>query len=237
MSEWDVVNEPYANHDLLDVLPPDAMATWFKLTHQLDPRPVLFLNDYAGFMQDGENTLHKDANEKTLRTLKEQGAPIGGYGIQAHFDEELAGPEQVVSELDRWAALGLEVQITEFDINIGDEQVQAQYTHDFMTAVFSHPGVNALLMWGFWERADGIPRAALYRKDWSIKPNGQVWNELVLKEWRSNLTLPTNAAGMVSARCFQGQYQITVSYQGKTVTLPCTLPKEGAVLPVTIPLL
>ncbi|MCE0498946.1 MAG: endo-1,4-beta-xylanase [Methylacidiphilales bacterium] len=235
LTEWDVVNEPYSNHDFLDLLGPGVMASWFKLVHQIDPRPVLYLNDYAGLTERGEDTPHKDAFEKTLRALKAQGAPLGGLGIQAHFGGQLTGPEQIVRELDRWAALGLAIQITEFDLDFDDEQVQAQYTRDFMTAVFSHPAVNALLMWGFWEGAHWRPKAALYRKDWSIKPNGQAWNDLVLKQWHTDLTAQTDASGTVSGRGFLGQYQVTVTYHGASKTWPLTLSKEGAVLAATLP--
>lgn len=235
LTEWDVVNEPYANHDILDLIPPDAMASWFKLVHQIDPKPELFLNDYAGFMDRGGDTLHKEAFEKTLRSLKEQGAPIGGLGIQAHFGQQLTGPEQIVKELDRWAALGLDIQITEFDLDFDDEATQAHYTRDFMTAVFSHPAVSAILMWGFWENAHWRPQSALYRKDWTLKPNGQAWSDLVLKEWHTSLTADTDAPGTVSTRAFLGDYQVTVTYHGASKTWPLTVSKDGAVLTANLP--
>ena len=235
LTEWDVVNEPYGNHDILDLLAPDAMVSWFKLVHRIDPRSVLFLNDCAGLTDRGKDTPHKDAFEKILHLLKDEGAPIGGLGIQAHFEGQLTDPEQIIHELDRWAALGLDIQITEFDLDLDDEKVQGQYTRDFMTAVFSHPAVSALLTWGFWEGSDWIPNAALYRKDWSIKPNGQAWNDLVLKQWHTDLTAKTDASGTVCTRGFQGQYQITVTYRGTSKTWPLTLAKDGAVLSATLP--
>jgi len=229
------VNEPFDNHEILDLLAPDAMVSWFKLVHRIDPQPVLYLNDFAGLTERGEDTPHKQAFEKTLRALKDGGAPIGGLGIQAHFGTQFTAPGQLLKELDRWAALGLDIQITEFDLNVDDDAAQAQYTHDFMTAVFSHPSVTALLTWGFWEGADWKPQAALYRKDWSIKPNGQAWNDLVLKEWHTDLTAPTDATGTVATRGFMGQYQVTVTYHGVSKTWPLTLGKEGALLSATLP--
>jgi endo-1,4-beta-xylanase len=211
------------------------MASWFRLVHGIDPKPVLFLNENAGLINWGDDSASKDAFEKTLRSLQAQGAPIGGLGIQAHFGLALTGPEQVVRELDRWAALGLDIQITEFDIAISDEKVQGQYMRDFMTAVFSHPAVSACLIWGFWAGNDWIPEAALYRKDWSIKPNGEAWNDLVLKEWHTDRTMTTDPSGNVATRGFLGTYRITVTYGGKSQTWPLTLPKEGAVLSATLP--
>lgn len=234
ISDWDVVNEPAGNHDLLDVLGQEAMVDWFRITHETDPVPVLYLNDYAGLVRGGDNTPHKDQFEKTLRYLIDNHAPIGGVGIQAHFGAMLTPPVKLLKELDRWAALGLDIQITEFDINTYDEAFMGQYTRDFMIAVFSHPSVNAVLTWGFWEKAHYMPKAALYRADWSLKPNGEVWNDLVLKQWRTNLDAKTGADGMLSLRGFLGDYEITVVDQGKTRSQPLTLGKDGALISIKV---
>lgn len=232
LSDWDVVNEPFDNHDIQDVLGRDALCEWFKLARACDPAPALFLNDYAGFMSGGEDTEHKDHFEKTLRFLKDSGAPIGGVGIQSHFGNQLTPPDLIIKELDRWAALGLDIQITEFDLDVEDEEMQARYTRDFMTAVFSHPSTSAILTWGFWEKWHWRPRAAMYRTDWTLKPNGKAWNDLVLKEWHTEANLQTDATGSVAARGFLGDYEVTVQYMGKHRTLKPTLTTRGLVLRV-----
>ena len=43
--EWDVVNEPYSNHDLMHILGDDAVAGWFKLAAQCDPVFAIYLNE------------------------------------------------------------------------------------------------------------------------------------------------------------------------------------------------
>ena len=234
LSDWDVINEPFDNHDVMDILGQDVMTGWFKLARECNPTPVLFLNDYAGFMSAGENTAHKDHFEKTLRFLINSGAPIGGLGIQAHFGSQLTPPEKLLTELDRWAALGLDIQITEFDINLEDEELQAQYTRDFMTAVFSHPKVSALLTWGFWENSHWLPKAALYRKDWSLKPNGKAWNDLVLHEWHSDATLQTNPDGAAALRGFRGDYEITVRSGNRNKKVHATLDAKDLILSVVL---
>jgi endo-1,4-beta-xylanase len=228
ISDWDVINEPYSNHDLQDLFGPGVMVEWFKLARQADPQAKLFLNDYAGFMALGIETAHKRNFEKNIRYLIDSGAPIGGIGIQSHFNYDLTPPEAIIKELDRWAVFGLDIEITEFDIDIDDEELQARYTRDFMTAIFSHPSVSALLTWGFWERQHWEPKAALYRKDWSLKPNGQVWNDLILKEWHTEFTGQTDAQGSVNTRAFIGDYELTVEYLGKTKSWALRLPRDGA---------
>jgi endo-1,4-beta-xylanase len=44
--EWDVLNEPFTNHAIQDVLDNDEMIRWFKLARAADPDAVLLLNDY-----------------------------------------------------------------------------------------------------------------------------------------------------------------------------------------------
>jgi GH35 family endo-1,4-beta-xylanase len=101
--------------------------------------------------------------------------------LQAHFGWGLPAIEDVYNRLNSFAKLGKTFAITEFDVNVTDEQLQADFLRDFLTVAFSHPGISSFLMWGFWESEHWLPNAALYRKDWSIKPNGQAWLDLVKK--------------------------------------------------------
>lgn len=206
--DWDVINEPYAHHDLMNVLGDDIMVDWFREAHRADPPVKLFLNDYAGLAAGGMNTRHKDHFEKTVRFLKERGAPIHGIGLQCHFGWSVTPPELALKELDRWGTLGLEVHLTEFDIDTTDEQLQADYTRDLLTLAFSHPSVTAIMTWGFWEGRHWRPDAALWRKDWSLKPNGQVWLDLTTRRWWTREQGVTDAKGGFKLRGFPGDYNI-----------------------------
>lgn len=208
-AEWDVINEPYAHHDLMRILGDEVMVDWFKAAHEVDPQARLFLNDYAGLANEGLNTPHKDHFEKTARFLMAKGAPIGGIGLQCHFGWSVTPPEAALRELDRWENLGLEVQITEFDVESTDEELQADYTRDLLTAAFSHPSVTAVMIWGFWEGRHWKPDAALWRRDWSIKPNGRVWTRLTGEHWHTAGEAITDADGWISFRGFHGRYEIT----------------------------
>lgn len=233
--DWDVINEPYTNHDLMKVLGDEEMIAWFKLARRHDPEVNLYLNDYAILSGGGLDRAHQDHFEKTLRFLKQGGAPINGLGMQAHFGGTPTPPERMLKILDRFAALGLAISITEHDIDTQDEQLQADFTRDFLTVVFSHPAVVALLTWGFWEDSHWRPNAAYYRSDWSLKPAGQVWLDLVTRTWWTNETLTSGADGTARTRGFLGDYVITVMRDGKTVSRPVTLTNSGCNLTVAIP--
>ena len=225
--DWDVVNEPYTNHELMDVLGNDELIAWFKLARQHDPAVNLYLNDYAILTAGGLDTQHQDHFEKTLRFLKDGGAPITGLGMQGHFGASPTPPERMLAILDRFAALGVDISITEHDIDTADESFQAEFTRDFLTVAFSHPSVVAFLTWGFWENSHWRPAGAYFRNDWSVKPAGQVWLDLVTKTWWTDETLETGADGATRTRGFLGHYEITVTHGGKTKTVFVDLPKRG----------
>jgi hypothetical protein len=75
-----------------------------------------------------------------------------------------------------------------------------------MTALFSQPQVNGIIMWGFWAGQHWRPNAALFRQDWSLKPNGLAWSNLVFKEWWTTTSVVADANGLVTVRGFKGDY-------------------------------
>ncbi len=226
VTEWDVVNEPYLNNDLMHVLGDHAMTDWYILAHQADPTAQLYLNETN--VPDSPPQDHRyDILYNQLHALQQQNAPIAGIGMQAHFNDGLNSPAELLSIYDRFATLRLPIRITELDINLADEQLQADYFRDFLIASFSHPNINGIVLWGFWESQHWRPDAALFRKDWSIKPNGQVWKDLVLNKWTTNTQAQTAPTGTYSTRAFLGDYEITITTPKQTRTLKISLPQEG----------
>ncbi len=226
VTEWDVVNEPYLNNDLMNILGDHAMTGWYNLAHQADPSAQLYLNETN--VPDSPLHNHRyDVLYNQVRTLQQQSAPITGIGMQAHFNEGLTAPAELLSIYDRFATLHLPIRITELDINLTDDQLQADYFRDFLIASFSHPNINGIVLWGFWESQHWRPDAALFRKDWSVKPNGQVWQDLVLNKWTTNTQAKTSPAGTCSIRAFLGDYDLTITTPKQTCTLKISLPLEG----------
>jgi len=217
LTDWDVVNEPYAHFDLLKIFGTNAMADWFKRARKADPSALLWLNDYDQIEKDGRETGHQDYLEKLVVMLRREGAPIDGMGFQAHFKAPLTPLYKVKEILDRYARLGLKLQVTEFDLATEDEAGQAAYTRDLMTLVFSHPAATGFVTGGFWEGACGIPEGAHFRKDGSMKPNGKVWEDLVTRKWRTVESGKTDPNGLWATRGFLGDYEVTVTLGEKTL--------------------
>ena len=232
--EWDVINEPFTNHDVQDVLGNECLVDWFKLARAADPDVTLFINDFGILSQGGQDTAHQDHYEKTIKFLLDKGAPVQGIGLQGHFNWKLTAPVKMLEILDRFGKLGPEIEVTEFDTDITDEQLQADFTRDFMTTLFSHPRVKGILMWGFWEGRHWRPNGAMVRKDWSLKPNGEAWVDLVQKQWTTAAQGRSGPDGAFKVRGYLGDYEITALSAGKSKTVKASLPKEGAAVKVAL---
>ncbi len=234
IAEWDVINEPFSNHDAMDVLGREAMVAWFQAAREADPAARLFINDYGILARSGRDRRHQDHYYETIRFLIDRGAPLDGIGLQSHFGGDLTPPPRLLAILDRFAAFTKALAVTEFDINVKDEELQAAYTRDFLTAVFSHPAVNGILMWGFWEGRHWRPQAALFRRDWSVKPNGRAWQDLVFKEWWTDVAARTDAQGRASVRGFLGDYEVAVRAGGRRKAMQVTLTKDSVTVTVRL---
>ena len=57
---------------------------------------------------------------------------------------------------------------------------------------------------------------AMYRRDWSEKPNGETFRRLVHEVWRSAAAGRTDDDGRFATRAFYGQYEVTVTWRGQT---------------------
>lgn len=228
---WDVVNEYMHEKEFFRYLPHSAMVDWFKLAHELDPDAQLFINEY-GMLNCVQSPQNIREYIDTIQILRSKGAPIHGIGIQGHVGRQPRNPAQVITDLDLFAPMGLPVQITEFDINTPDEELQADYMRDFLIAVYSHPVVTGVILWGFWENAHWKPAAGMFRKDWAPKGSALVWREWVVGKWKTHELGKTDKNGMFTIQGHLGQYVINVEYRGKQKVKLCQLSKGTEVIEI-----
>ncbi len=226
VNAWDVVNEVMHEKEFFSYLPENVVAEWFRLARCLDPDVQLYINEY-GMLNGIQSPQNIQEYIGTIEKLRAQGAPIDGIGIQGHVGRQPRGPELVMADLDLLLPVGLPVQITEFDFDTPDEELQAEYIRDFLIAVYSHPIVTGITLWGFWEAYHWKPDAAMFRKDWSAKPSAAIWREWVKGKWNTHDKKVTDSAGKVKLRGHLGTYTIRVSHKGKVKELSCQLSKDG----------
>lgn len=233
--EWDVVNEPVDNHELSDEVGGlDALVHWYQLAHQTDPTTKLFVNDYNILEAGGRAIGHQNRYAQIIQYLLDHNAPLQGIGLQCHFDANVTPPIRLLQILDRFAQFGLPLEVTELDITLPDQQAQAHYMRDFLTVAFSYPAIEGIVLWGFWAGAHWRPEASLFAKDWSLRPIGQAWQEMVFHRWWTDETLLTHANGCCTTRGFLGDYLITVEANGSSKTVPLSLQQPGTDITITL---
>ena len=233
IDEWDAINHISGWGRTFEGFfgGPDFYVDTMKLARELVPDADLWVNEG----QVLPNGSRRDDYERLLRYLIDHDAAPDGIGFMAHFGSaSLTAPAELVEVFDRFGAIVPRLQLTEFDVNCGDEALQADYLRDVMIAAFSHPQIEAIVMWGFWEGAIWKPDAALYRSDWTLKPAGQAWVDLVRAEWWTNEAGTTDAAGEMTVRGFLGDYEITVTRGGVAAGAAAALTREGATVDIRL---
>ncbi|MGN8768633.1 endo-1,4-beta-xylanase [Paenibacillus barengoltzii] len=118
---WDVVNEVIADEGeaLLrtskwtEIAGPEFIAKAFEYAHEADPQALLFYNDY-----NESNPLKRDKIYTLVHSLLEQGVPIHGIGLQAHWNLYDPSLDEIKAAIEKYASLGLQLQLTELDISM-----------------------------------------------------------------------------------------------------------------------
>ncbi|MFJ8593422.1 non-reducing end alpha-L-arabinofuranosidase family hydrolase [Streptomyces sp. NPDC093598] len=117
---WDVVNEAFADGGsgqmrssvFRDVLGTGFVEQAFRTARSADPAAKLCYNDYN---IENWNDAKTQGVYRMVRDFKARGVPIDCVGLQAHFGTG-GPPASFQTTLSNFAALGVDVQITELDI-------------------------------------------------------------------------------------------------------------------------
>jgi len=118
---WDVVNEAIdddstkylRNSKWYQICGEDFIIKAFEYAHAADPNAKLYYNDY-----NTERPEKRERIYKLLKSLKDKGVPIDGVGLQAHWSIEEPTEKELVTAIERYSSLGLNIQFTELDISI-----------------------------------------------------------------------------------------------------------------------
>ena len=77
----------------------------------------------------------------------------------------------------------------------------------------------------------------MYRSDWSLKPNGEAYNDIVFGEWWTEEMLTSDMLGEVMMRAFKGQHLVNVEFGGVSESRNVSLADDGLSLEINLPLL
>ncbi|MFG2458795.1 endo-1,4-beta-xylanase [Streptomyces sp. NPDC048523] len=184
LAAWDVVNEPF-NEDgtyrqtlWYNGLGTGYIAQALTAARAADPAARLYINDYNVEGVNAKST----ALYNLVKSLKEQGVPIDGVGLQAHL---IVGqvPATLQQNIQRFADLGVDVAITELDIRMtlpSDSAKLTQQAADYkavMNACVAVARCVGATVWGFTDSDSWIPStfpgqgaATPYDENYAPKP-------------------------------------------------------------------
>ncbi|BBH71396.1 beta-xylanase [Actinoplanes sp. OR16] len=163
IDSWDVVNEAFADGSTgarrdsnLQRTGNDWIEVAFRAARAADPAAKLCYNDYN---TDGQNA-KSNAVYAMVQDFKARGVPIDCVGFQSHFNAQSPLPSDYQANLQRFADLGVDVQITELDIE-GSGSAQAASFASTVRACLAVTRCNGITVWGIRDsdswRASGTP--------------------------------------------------------------------------------
>jgi endo-1,4-beta-xylanase len=161
---WDVVNEAFqdgssgARRDSnLQRTGNDWIEAAFRAARAADPNAKLCYNDYN---TDDWTHAKTQAVYNLVRDFKARGVPIDCVGLQSHFNSQSPVPGNYQTTLSSFAALGVDVQITELDIE-GSGSAQADNYRRVVEACLAVSRCTGISVWGVRDtdswRASGTP--------------------------------------------------------------------------------
>jgi endo-1,4-beta-xylanase len=164
-TQIDVINEGYPSHK-----PPpfkaalggdgssgyDWIVTSFKMARERWPKAILIYNDYNNIEWNSEVSW----TPTMVNAIKKAGAPIDAIGCQAHDAYRIAAAT-LKSNIDKLAATGLPLYMTEFDIPDGNDASQKSTMQEKFTLMWNHPKVRGITYWGYivgqtWKSGTGL---------------------------------------------------------------------------------
>jgi endo-1,4-beta-xylanase len=196
VAHWDVVNEPltfFGAPGTTDGIEPyvfsrllgeDYIAEALRIAHAADPQAKLYVNELLAFAAGPK----QDRFFRLVTDLLADGVPLHGVGFQGHITPPYAqGYRPTRAEMEatirRFAALGLEVEITELDVSVPAPRTdctlaeQGETYRDVASACLAVPACTGVTVWGIgdgfsWIKSvlgfDGAPLP--YDVAWQPKP-------------------------------------------------------------------
>ncbi|WTD65325.1 endo-1,4-beta-xylanase [Micromonospora sp. NBC_01638] len=145
---WDVVNEAFADGSSgarrdsnLQRTGNDWIEAAFRAARAADPGAKLCYNDYN---TDDWTHAKTQAVYSMVRDFKQRGVPIDCVGLQSHFNNNSPYPGNYRTTLSSFAALGVDVQITELDI----EGASATWYRGVVEDCLAVARCNGITVWG-----------------------------------------------------------------------------------------
>ncbi len=209
LKEYDVMNEPVHATWLSDKVGDSINWNSFKWANEADSSAVLYANEFNILVWGS-----MDAYRTAIQKMIDNGAPIGGIGLQGHMENNINVTE-VKARLDTMAKFNLPIKITEFDMKVDhfnlSEQQQANAYAKMYRTVFSHPAVESILQWDFCDSWAYNAGAGIISENKIPKIAADSLYHLIHEQWSTDIQDTTNNQGLLEFKGFYGDYEVIVS--------------------------
>ncbi len=184
---WDVVNEAFTddgdglrNSNWYKIFGEDFITEAFRLARKYAPSGVkLFYNDFNTYINYSNKT-KTDRICNLVTKLKAEGL-IDGVGMQSHLDVSFPSADAFVNTVNRFSALGVEVQITELDVttkpNAAGWEKQAKYLESIFKQIVKNDrnktaNITSVTVWGVSDKLSwrGSQHPLLFDDNLNPKP-------------------------------------------------------------------
>ena len=252
----DVVNEAirtgnnqyhsgYTNTKIIQALGGDNngdytfVTTAFKMARERWPKAILIYNDY--------NTVqwNKDQGIQLIQTIKKNGAPVDGYGLQAHDMMSQGGGaggtggggtclsintlKSTIEEI--WNKTQIPLFISEYDIASTDDNVQKQCYSEQISYFMENENVAGITIWGYiygntWLDCNGTAKGCS-----GIIKNGQDRAAMTwLKDYLSK-NKGANATGLATGDVAPVEPEPQTPFKGEAFAVPGKIEAEDFDVP------
>jgi len=182
---WDVVNEAF-NDDgtrrasvFQNVIGNGYIETAFRTARAADAQAKLIYNDYNDETVNNKST----AIYNMISDFKSRGVPIDGVGLQMHLTSGGLDYNSLATNMSRFAALGVEIYITEMDVRLTtpasqtDLNNQATIYANVLAKCKAQPMCKGFQVWGIPDKdswvmntfpGTGVP--LLFDDNYNAKP-------------------------------------------------------------------
>ncbi|MEO1286755.1 MAG: endo-1,4-beta-xylanase [Chloroflexota bacterium] len=166
---WDVVNEAISpsgsglrtDSIWMQTLGEEYIAIAFQLAHEADPDALLFYSEGGTHFERAK----AESIYQLVRGLVEDGVPLDGISLHLHVDAHNGfDAEFLYDEMQRYADLGLLIEITEMDVRISrlsgsmEERlnIQAGIYQDALDVCLQITACTTFATWGFTDQHSWI---------------------------------------------------------------------------------
>ncbi|MBE6387620.1 MAG: 1,4-beta-xylanase [Lentisphaerae bacterium] len=244
IDSWDVVNESATDFGLNNMIPGSKICkSWygpmpgdyayrsFKIAESVLPEKAKFnINDYN----------MRDDYPNQVNNLLQRGCKIDIMGAQMHlFDPQICqdiadgkstrqSPDEVNSTMERLSRANLPIHLSEITITAPEnsrkgEIIQAEIARNLYRLWFSTKPMMGITWWNVVDNcgAPGEPSTSgLFTRDMQPKLVYFTLNDLINKEWRTNLVCKADNNGKIAFRGFRGNYRLSwLDDQGNIQTI------------------